>query len=105
MRASSSSPRYRARCARPRSTVPLLARLLIDGAAPAGDDAGASLPQGAGFKGAAGAANQSEGSSSDSRAATGERLRLRMRLLLMERERPREGPLRTFTTLGCFWSM
>ena len=33
----------------------------------------------------------------------GERLRLRLRL--MERERPREGPLRTFTTLGCFWSM
>ena len=41
--------------------------------------------------------------SSDSRAADGERLRLR--LWLMERERPREGPLRTFTTLGCFWSM
>ena len=43
--------------------------------------------------------------SSDSRAADGERLRLRLRLRLMERELPREGPLRTFTTLGCFWSM
>ena len=41
--------------------------------------------------------------SSDSRAADGERLRLRLRL--MERERPREGPLRTFMTLGCLWAM
>ena len=35
--------------------------------------------------------------------ACGERERERLRL--MERERPREGPLRTFTTLGCLWSM
>ena len=41
--------------------------------------------------------------SCDSRAADGERLRLRLRL--MERERPREGPLRTFMTLGCLWAM
>ena len=41
--------------------------------------------------------------SSDSRGADGERLRLLLRL--MERERPREGPLRTFTTLGCLGSM
>ena len=85
--------------------VLFLARLLIIGAAPKGGGAGASLPQGAGFKGAAGAANQSEGLSGDSRAADGERLLLRLRLRLMERERPREGPLRTFTTLGCLWAM
>ena len=35
--------------------------------------------------------------------ACGERERERLRL--MERERPREGPLRTFTTLGCLWAM
>ena len=39
-----------------------------------------------------------------SRAADGGE-RERERLRLTERERPREGPLRTFTTLGCLGSM
>ena len=38
-------------------------------------------------------------------ARRGRRRAARLRRELMERERPREGPLRTFTTLGCLWSM